>query len=195
MLKRRLFVALAVMSFSLPCLARADDDPMKHLINNPNPGSLVVNPDPNAMRGAGSLVVYGPQTNKKVKDAGVQGGGAIEVKATGVGESYAAAVQTSLDKPIKAGDQIECDIFLKAKRDDGQPPVLHSRVQINEAPYSNVGGEADFNVTDQWALYTLKTVADKDYDAGKLVFVVHLNSAKQTVDVGPAFVFDNSRTF
>lgn len=180
MRKRHLLIVLATASLCLPVMAHADDDPMKHLINNPNPASLVI---------------YGPQTNKKIKDSSVQGGGAIEIKATGVGESYAAAVQTSLDKPIKAGDQIECDIFLKAKRDDGQPPVLHSRVQINEAPYSNVGAEADFNVTDQWTLYTLKTTADKDYDAGKLVFVVHLNSAKQTVDVGPAFVFDNSRTY
>ncbi|HWU50068.1 MAG TPA: hypothetical protein VN042_09345 [Asticcacaulis sp.] len=180
MRKRHLLIVFAAVILSLPVMAHANDDPMQHLINNPNPASLII---------------YGPQTNKKIKDASVQGGGAVEIKATGVGESYAAAVQTSLDKPVKAGDQIECDIFLKAMRDDGQPPVLHSRVQINEAPYANVGSETDFNVTDQWALYTLKTTADKDYDKGRLVFVVHLNSAKQTVDVGPAFVFDNSRTF
>ncbi|MDI7774169.1 hypothetical protein [Asticcacaulis sp. EMRT-3] len=182
-MQRHLFAAAVCALIAMPLAfsaARADDDPMKHLINNPNPASLVI---------------YGPQTNKKIKDASVQGGAAIEVKATGVGESYAAAAQTSLDKPIKAGDQIECDIFLKAKRDDGQPAVLHSRVQINEAPYTNVGAEADFNVTGQWALYTLKTTADKDYAAGKLVFVVHLNSAKQTVDIGPAFVFNNSETY
>ncbi|HEX7798783.1 MAG TPA: hypothetical protein VF402_00445 [Asticcacaulis sp.] len=177
---KRCLIAAAAVAMLAPLAARAADDPMQHLINNPNPASLII---------------YGPQTNKKIKDASVQGGAAIEVKAQGVGESYAAAAQTSLDKPIKAGDQIECDVFLKATRDDGQAPTLHARVQVNEAPYSGVGAETDFNVTNQWALYTLKTTADKDYDKGKLVFVVHLNSARQTVDIGPVFVFDNSRTF
>lgn len=185
MSKRNLLIALTAASFLMPVIlapvtAQAADDLIKHLINAPN---------------TNNLIVYGPQTNKKIKDASVQGGAAIEVKASGVGESYAAAVQTVIDKPIKAGDDIECDVFLKGQRDDSQPVVLHSRVQINTAPYTNVGSEADFNVTDQWAVYTLKTVADKDYKAGDLVFVVHLNAAKQTVDVGPAFVFDNSRTF
>jgi len=179
MLKRHFFVAAAVCLW-IPLAAHADDDPMQHIINNPNPASLII---------------YGPQTNKKVKDDSVQGGLSIEVKAQGQGPSYAAAAQTSLDKPIKAGDEIECDVFLKAKRDDGQTPVLHARVQINEAPYTAAGSETDFSVTDQWQLYTLKITADKDYDKSKLVFVVHLNGAKQTVDIGPAFVFDNSRTY
>lgn len=169
--------ALAALSFA--AAASAQDDPMKHIINNPNPASLIV---------------YGTAPHKIIKDASVQSGQAVEVKASGVGNPYDVGAQTSLDKPIKAGDEIECDIFLKATRDDGQAPSLHALLQINQAPYTAVG-QTDFNVTNQWQLYTLKVTADKDYDKGQLVFAVQLNGAKQSVDIGPAFVFDNSRTF
>jgi len=67
-------------------------------------------------------------------------------------------------------------------------------LQINSAPYTGLA-ETDFNITDQWQLYMLKADADQDYDKGKLVFAVHLNGSKHTVDLGPAFVLNMSRTY
>lgn len=167
---------ITTVSVAVPALAQ--DDITKHLISNPN---------------VGSWQIYGAtQTNKKIKDAQVQGGTAIEATATGVGESYASAAQVEINQKITKGDHIVCAVWLKAK--DPVSTTLHGRLQINSAPYTAVT-EKDFAVTDQWQLATMEVDADKDYDKGKLVFAVHLNGAKHTVDLGPAFVLNMTRTY
>lgn len=170
---------LVLVPVALAPAAHADDDITKHLISNPN---------------VGSYQIYGPQTNKKVKDAAVQGGTAIEVSVSGVGLPYAAAAQVEVNQKIIKGDDIVCAVWIKAKSADGAPVRLHGRLQINAAPYT-AAGETDFNVTDQWQLYSLELTADQDYDKNKLVFVVHLNTAKQVIDLGPAFVLNMTRTY
>ena len=84
-------------------------------------------------------------------------------------------------------------IWLKAKSDSGSVRIP-GRLQINEAPYRAIG-ETSFNPGPEWNMYTLETTADADYDKGKLVFVVHLNTGKQVVHLGPAFVLNMSRTY
>ena len=172
--------ALACVVFGLSAPARADDDITKHLISNPN---------------VGSYVIYGTETNKKIKDPAVQGGSAVEVSATGVGPIYAAAGQVDVNQKVTAGDHIVCAVWLKGKAADGTSAVtVHARLQLNAAPYPATG-ETDFTLTDQWKMYTLEVDSDKDYDKDKLVFVMHLNGAKQTVDLGPAFVLNMTRTY
>jgi hypothetical protein len=177
------FRGLAVLTGIVSTLAtavpaHAQDDIVKHLISNPN---------------VGSWQFYGQQqTNKKISDPAVQGGTAIEATATGVGNPYDAAGQVEVNQKIVKGDHIMCAVWLKAKT----PPAttLHSRLQINTAPYTGLT-ETDFQITDQWKLYTMEVDADQDYAKGKLVFTVQLNGAKQTVDLGPAFVLNMSRTY
>jgi hypothetical protein len=177
-IKRLAVLAGTIATFVLAVPAQADDDITKHLISNPN---------------VGSWLIYGPtQTNKKIKDAQVQGGNAIEASATGVGQPYASAAQVDVTQKIMKGDHIVCAVWLKAK--DPATATLHGRLQINSAPYTGLA-EKDFTINDQWQLYTLEADADQDYDKGKLVFAVHLNGAKQTVDLGPAFVLNMSRTY
>ncbi len=167
---------IAAIAVTAP--ARAQDDITKHLVSNPN---------------VGSWQLYGAaQTNKKIKDPVVQGGTAIEASATGVGESYAAAGQVDINQKLAKGDHIVCAVWLKAKAPTAT--TLHGRLQMNSAPYTGLM-EKDFNITDQWQLYTVEGDMDQDYDKGKLVFAVHLNGAKHTVDLGPAFVLNMTRTY
>ena len=176
--KRLAVLAGMAATFVFAAPVQAQDDITKHLISNPN---------------VGSWVLYGAtQTSKKIKDPQVQGGNAIEATATGVGESYASAAQVDITQKITKGDHIVCAVWLKAK--DPASTALHGRLQVNSAPYTGLA-ETDFNITDQWQLYMLKADADQDYDKGKLVFVVHLNGSKHTVDLGPAFVLNMSRTY
>ncbi len=171
--------AMACALFAMSSPARADDDITKHMVSNPN---------------VGAYQIYGNETNKKIKDAAVQGGNAVEISATGVGQSYEAAAQVEISQKLTKGDHIVCAVWIKGKAADGSQAKLHGRLQINTAPYTAVG-ETDFAVTDTWQMYTLETDADQDYDKGKLVFVLHVNSAKQTVDLGPAFVLNMTRTY
>jgi hypothetical protein len=172
-------MAVAAMLILAPAAARADDDITKHLVSNPN---------------VGSYQIYGTgQTNKKVKDAAVQGGQAIEVKTTGAGNPWEGAAQVEINQKITKGDKLVCAIWLKAKSDSGSVHIP-GRVQINEAPYRAIG-ETGFAPETEWKMYTLETTADADYEKGKLMFVVHLNTGKQVVYLGPAFVLNMTRTY
>ncbi len=178
----KVFCALAAVSALMfaPLAAHADDDIMKHLISAPN---------------VGAYQIYGSkQTNKRIKDPNVQGGLEMQVSVAGGGNPWDATAQVDVNQKITKGDAIECYVWLKAKSDAGAPVTLHGRLQVNAAPYTAVA-ETDFDVTGEWTLYDLKTTADQDYDKGKLVFVVHLNTGKQVVDLGPAFVLNMTRTY
>jgi hypothetical protein len=172
-------MAAAAMLIVAPFAAHADDDITKRLVSNPN---------------VGSYQIYGTgQTNKKVKDAAVQGGQAIEVKATGSGNPWDGGAQVEINQKITKGDKLVCVIWLKGKSDSGSVRIP-GRLQINEAPYRAIA-ETSFDLGPEWKMHTLETTADADYEKGKLVFAVHLNSGKQIIHLGPAFVLNMTRTY
>ncbi|MBP2161374.1 MULTISPECIES: carbohydrate binding domain-containing protein [Asticcacaulis] len=172
-------MAAAAMLILAPVAAHADDDITKHLVSNPN---------------VGSYQIYGSgQTNKKVRDAAVQGGQAIEIKASGNGNPWDGAAQVEVNQKVTKGDKLVCAIWLKARSDSGTVRIP-GRLQVNEAPYRAIG-ETSFDAETEWKMYTLETTADADYEKGKLVFVVHLNTGKQVIHLGPAFVLNMTRTY
>ncbi len=172
-------MAAAAMLIAAPFAAHAEDDITKRLVSNPN---------------IGSYQIYGSgQTNKKVKDASVQGGQAVEIKATGNGNPWDGAAQVEVNQKITKGDKLVCAIWLKGKSDSGTVRVP-GRLQINEAPYRAVA-DTSFDLTSEWKMYTLEAIADADYEKGKLMFVVQLNTGKQVVHLGPAFVLNMTRTY
>ncbi len=168
--------AAAVLALALaPITARAADDITKQLVNNPS---------------AGSWIAYGQQTSKHVKDAGVQGGQAFEVQVTAAGpNSYATAAQQDLTGDIRKGDKLIAILWLKTNSPDATPTPLHVRIQVNSAPYAGVM-EGDVTITNTWQRYPLQGVADADHPKNSAVLVVHLGQARQTIDLGPAFVVD-----
>ena len=173
---KTLTAAAATLALALlPMTVHADDDILKHLINSPS---------------AGSWIAYGSQTSKKITDANVQGGSAFEVQVTTAGpQSYSTAAQQDLTGPIKAGDKLIAVLWLKANSADGSPTPLHLRLQVNSGSYDGIV-DGDVNVTNTWQRYPLQGVSTADHTKGSAVLVVHLGQAKQTIDLGPAFVLD-----
>jgi len=173
---RTLTAAVAALACLLvPFAAQADDDILKHLINNPNPGSWIA---------------YGAQTSKPVKDATVQGGGAFEVQVTAAGpQPYSTAAQQDITGPIKKGDKLIAVLWLKANSSDGSPTPLHIRMQVNSGSYDGIV-ESDVTIDNSWKRYPLQGVSAADHPKGSAVLAVHLGQAKQTIDLGPAFVLD-----
>lgn len=165
---------LLVAPVVFPMVASAEDDISKNLINKPEDG----------------WVIYGPQTNKVVKDKAAQGGRAIEVKITSAsGNMWEAAAQTAIIKPIKSGDKIMGAAWLRSVTENGARANLNLRLQINSAPYTELG-QTSISVGPEWQLYPIEAVATKDYAANSTVMVIHLASAKQTIYLGPGFVLD-----
>ena len=173
---KTLIAAAAAFTFALiPMTSHADDDILKHLINSPS---------------AGSWIAYGSQTSKPIKDANVQGGGAFEVQVTAAGpQTYSTAAQQDLTAPIKAGDKLIAVLWLKANSADGSPTPLHIRMQVNSGSYDGIV-DGDVTIDNSWKRYPLQGVSTADHPKGSAVLVVHLGQAKQTIDLGPAFVLD-----
>ncbi|ESQ92020.1 hypothetical protein ABAC460_03730 [Asticcacaulis sp. AC460] len=168
-MKRRDFLAGTVCALAFTAVPAFAED---KLINDPSSG----------------WQVYGQQTNKRIKDAAVQGGYAIEVKIPAKGANpWDSAAQTDITGDIKKGDKILAAVWLKAKTEDGSPAHLNIRVQINSAPYTSLV-ESTQSVGPEWKLYAVETTATQDYNKKTVVLAVHLAGAKQTVYLGPAFV-------
>jgi hypothetical protein len=166
--------ALSVWALA-PMLAQAQDDIQKHLVNNPN---------------AASWIAYGSQASKPIKDAGVQGGGAFEVQVTSAGpQPYTTAAQQDITGPIKAGDKLIVVVWLKAAVAASSPTPLHVRMQVNSGSYDGILDQ-DVNVTNTWDRYVVQGVSAADHAKGTAVLAVQLGQAKQTIDLGPAFVLD-----
>ena len=173
---KTLTAAAATLTLALiPMTSHADDDILKHLINSPS---------------AGSWVAYGSQASKPVKDANVQGGSAFEVQVTAAGpQTYTTAAQQDLTGPIKAGDKLIAVLWLKANTPDNRPTPLHLRLQVNSGSYDGIL-DGDVTIDNTWKRYPIQGVSAADHPKGSSVLVVHLGQAKQTIDLGPAFVLD-----
>jgi hypothetical protein len=166
--------ALLFLVFAVAPSAFAQDDIARQLINDPNT----------------AWTVYGPQTNKKIRDRKVQGGRAIEVSvAAPGGNPWDTAAQVPITGRISKGDRILAAAWLKAATADGAPADLAMRIQVDSPPYDAVV-EKRQSVGDGWQLHSIETVAARDYAEGTCTLVVHLGSARQVVDLGPAFVLD-----
>lgn len=168
--------AVALACVLAPMIAQAkDDDIQKHLVNSPN---------------VASWIAYGSQTSKQIKDAGVQGGGAFEVQVTSPGPNvYTTAAQEDITGPIKAGDKLIVVLWLKAAAAATSPTPLHVRMQVNSGAYDGIL-DSDINITNSWDRYVVQGVSAADHAKGAAVLVVQLGQAKQTIDLGPAFVLD-----
>ncbi len=177
LLKRDLFIGAVCALALLPVAAFADDDISKNLLNTPN---------------AGAWTTSGPtQTTSKIKDANVQGGGAMQVKVTAATpQAWDDAASLSVDGKINNGDKIVVVVWMKASDTVADAAgQANLRLQINTAPYTALG-EKMMSVTKDWQMYTLETTATQDYAKGSTNVSVHLGYAKQTIALGPCFILD-----
>jgi len=167
---------IATPAFVRP--AFADDDIAQKLINEP-----------------GSWNIYGTgQTNKRVKDANVQGGQAMEVKIAGNGGNpWDAAAESQITGAIKAGDPLVIAVWMRSKREDNSPANLTLRLQVSSPPYDSFG-DKQISVGPDWEMQTLEITASGDHAPKSSALTIHLNTGKQTIYLGPAFILNMNKT-
>lgn len=156
--------------------ASAQDDISKKLINEP-----------------GAWNIYGAaQTNKRVKDDKVQGGQAMEIKiATAGGNPWDAAAESAITGKISKGDKIVAAVWAKSKTADNAPAHLNMRMQISSPPYDSFG-EKPISVGPDWQMQTYEFTASEDHAPKTAALTIHLNTGKQTIYLGPAFILNMS---
>lgn len=136
--------------------------------------------------------VYGANQTHEIITSTVQGGHALRVAVTAAGaNTWDVGAGSTSTKEVKAGDVLLLAVWMRVEqapegRDAGTAII---RLQGNAAPYPDVVS-APVAPTGEWKLYFANAVADRDWAAGTLGATVQLAGARQTIDLGPVFIFD-----
>jgi len=179
-------LALAAMALALPAglaftpLAAQTAATEPEVLNNANPDSFQV---------------YGLPGGAKptpIKDAKVQFGKAIRVDTPGGGNPWSIGVNSPLQAGVKKGDKVVIAFYARVEKPaEGATTATIANVQIQlaSAPYAKVFGNP-VTVGPEWKLYTAAGHADRDYAKGELAAALHINTAKQTLDIGALAVLN-----
>ena len=156
----------------------AEADP--EILNNPNPEALQVYGLP------------GGAKPKPIKDAKVQFGKAIRIDTPGGANAWSVGVNSPLLKPVKKGDKILVAFYARLEKGENgatTAKIATGQLQLSAAPYTGLFGKG-FEITPEWKLYQVSGHADRDYAKGELSAALHVNTAKQTIDLGALAVMN-----
>lgn len=179
MLTRRFALAAVLAAGALlPALpAVAQDDIMSHIVGQP---SLAWN-------------VYGASRPVRQRDAAeVPGGKAVRVEATRSANAWDIGAGMPVDGDIAAGDVLLVAVWARVETPPaGQQTTRIPAVMIQQsaAPYTPVITGAA-TLTSEWQLIFASGTAPEARPRGSAGITLHLGGATQTIDLGPAFVFN-----
>lgn len=171
--------ALVPLAAALPVAAQESTGIEDKIINSPSVRSYSVM----GLRAA----------PKPRKDEGVQAGEALRIAVPGKQDNaWAISASSPIQKPVKAGDELVLAFWARLEKGENGATTAtlpYNAVQMSSAPYTALFS-GPVEIGPEWKLHELRGKADKDYPAGSLNVSIHLATAKQTVDLGPAFVLD-----
>jgi hypothetical protein len=179
-------LALAAMALMIPAglawaPATAQDTAAEPaILNNANPDAFQV---------------YGLPGGGKptpIKDPKVQFGKAIRVDTPGGGNVWNVGVNSPLTAPVKKGDKILVAFYARVQTPatgTTTAEIASVQIQLAAAPYTKVFGNP-VTIGPEWKLYTASGHADRDYGKSELAAALHINTAKQTLDIGAMAVLD-----
>lgn len=120
----------------------------------------------------------------------VQFGKSMRIPLQGHADFWRIGVTTPVLKPVKKGDRIVIAFWARAAETAGGAPGKIGRVQLEATPVVRAIAEQSFEIGPEWKMYQMKAVADRDYAPRQLNAALHLDSAKQVLELGPVFVLD-----
>jgi hypothetical protein len=127
-----------------------------------------------------------------IKDEKVQFGKAIRVETPGGGNVWSVGVNSPLTGAVKKGDKLVIAFYARVEKPaEGATTaeIAAAQIQLAAAPYTKVFGNA-VTIGPGWKLYTVAGHADRDYAKGELAAALHINTAKQTLDIGAMAVLN-----
>lgn len=173
---RRLLLNLAIIAVAFPAAAQEATKTVDLVINDPR---------------VPSLQPYGLNLPPQVRaDKEVQYGHALRIPTQGHADFWRVGVVTPTMKPVRKGDRIVIAFWARALQTKDDAPGRIGRVQLEATPVIRTIFEKPFDVGREWKMYQLAGNADQDYAPGGLNAALHLDSAKQVLDIGPVFILD-----
>lgn len=138
-----------------------------------------------------ALVPYGQAIAPVPRgDKGVQFGKMLRFKLKGSPDFAHIGVVSPVMKPVRKGDKIVIAFWARATETDGGLPGKIGRVQLEETPVVRTIFEKSFDIGAEWKMYQFSGTVANDYKPRALNAALHIDSVKQTLDIGPVFVFD-----
>lgn len=138
-----------------------------------------------------ALTPYGLNLPPQVKtDKAVQFGKAMRFSLSGQREFWRIGVISPTLKPVKKGDRIVIAFWAKASDTKDGAPGRIGRVQLEATPVVRAIFEKPFDIGPEWKMYQLAGTADQDYAPGALNAALHLDAARQVLEIGPIFILD-----
>ncbi len=134
------------------------------------------------------------ETHKAVPAKGYPGGTATQFVISAAGKNaYDIGTNVPITSDIKTGDIMIVAFLARtvvAQTADGQG-VIGVRVQQNLPPSYPGFGDKVLKIGPNWRLYQIKTQAKQDIPKGQGVIGLHLAGAKQTIEIGRAYVLND----
>jgi len=185
MIKRLALAAIALAipaGASAPLVAQTAPAPAAEpeILNNANPDSFQVYGLPGGAKPA------------SIKDDKVQFGKAIRIDTPGGGNVWSVGVNSPLQAGMKKGDKILLAFYARVQKPaDGATTttIASAQLQLAAAPYTRIFGEG-VTIGSEWKLYKVVGHADRNYAKGEVAAALHVNTAKQTLDIGAMAVLD-----
>lgn len=139
-----------------------------------------------------ALTAYGLNLPPRIRDdKAVQFGKAMRFQLSGHADFGRIGVITPILKPVQKGDRIVIAFWARAEKTEGGAPGVIRRAQLEATrPAIRAIFEKAFEIGPEWTMYQLAGVADQDYPPGHLNAALHLDAAKQVLDIGPIFILN-----
>lgn len=121
------------------------------------------------------------------------GGKGQRARITEQGENgYEVTAAAPITQPIKTGDVLLVAFYARGEEafNEANTAIITSgQIELTRAPYTAAGRSA-IRLKSKWDIYYLNGKAERDYDIGDAQVSLHLAGSRQTIDLGPAFVFN-----
>ena len=185
-------LAASAVGFAFAATAQASDEEMEAALAQLEaalPGELLNNPYTTKWSTEGNRI-----KGKIVRADGVPSGAAFEVSVRErYPEVWQARVTVPVEKDIKAGDDIEVAIWLRADTPIKSLETGNLDLQIvrTREPYDNVFSE-NVRPTGEWQLLTARGIASADFDAKDTVFGMNIGYGKQTLQFSTVYMLRHS---
>jgi endoglucanase len=148
----------------------------------PKDGELIHPPFPD------QLTTYGKVRKNIVSDESMPGEQALKARVRRAGKNpWDSGISGPIAGPIKAGDAIVLVFY--ARTEEGTGEITAAGLQLNQEPFTSEFSKP-VSVDENVKRVFISGIASQDFKPGEAGYSFQLASQKQTLFIGPLFVFN-----
>ena len=145
-------------------------------------------------------IIWGLPNGPEVRtDPGVTGGQALRVVVSEQADPWAVGGVMPTNAAITTGDVLLLAVWLRAVpaegTDEASARISLLKLEQKDVPDGTIAAVSDIDVGARWQMVYASGVAGKDYAADQTAIAVLLAARPQTIDVGPALLFNLGPNF